>query len=105
MRRLVSISIFLAVFLVTSCGSPSETSEPEASGTMVAVIDGTRWQGELMAENKALRKGVEVHDDADKILAGNVASGGRLRSRLLARAGRGLPESDSLGGTPTLPGP
>ncbi len=46
----VGISIFLAVFLVTSCGSPSGTSEPEASGTMVAVIDGTRWQGELMAE-------------------------------------------------------
>lgn len=47
----------------------------------------------LAAENEALREGAEVHDRADKILAESVASGGRLHSRLLARAKRGLPGS------------
>jgi hypothetical protein len=50
--------------------------------------------GELVAENTALREGAEAHDEADKILAGSVASGGRLRAHLLARALRGLPGSD-----------
>jgi len=54
--------------------------------------------GTLAAENEALREGAEVHDRADKILAESVASGGRLRARLLARAKRGLQESDPHGG-------
>jgi hypothetical protein len=54
--------------------------------------------GELLSENKILRKGVEAHDRADRILAGPVASGGRLRARLLAHADRyELPESDPNG--------
>ncbi len=60
--------------------------------------------GALAAENKALRVGAEVHARADRILAESVASGGRLRARLLARAERGLPESDSHGGTSATTG-
>ena len=55
--------------------------------------------GELANENEALREGAEVHDRADKILAESVASGGRLHSRLLARARRGLPGSEPHGVT------
>ncbi len=55
--------------------------------------------GNLANENKALREGAEVHDRADQILAESVASGGRLHSRLLARAKRGLPESNQHVGT------
>lgn len=64
-----------------------------------------RLCGELSAENKALREGVEVHDRADKILAESVATGGELRARLLARAERGLPKSGPHGGTSTASGP
>jgi hypothetical protein len=42
--------------------------------------------GAARTENKALRQGVEVDNRADEILAESVASGGRLRSRLLAWA-------------------
>ena len=63
-----------------------------------------RLCGELSAENKALREGVEVHDRADRILAESVATGGELRARLLARAERGMPKSGPHGGTSTASG-
>jgi predicted GNAT family N-acyltransferase len=53
---------------------------------------GQRLIGELVAENRMLSEGVEVQDRAGRVLAENVASGGRLRSRLLARALRELPD-------------
>jgi hypothetical protein len=80
----------------------------------LAVLAGLGWYllgemkklcGTLLAENKALRVGAEVHDRADRILAECVASGGRLRARLLARALRGLPGSDPHGGTSATTGP
>ena len=68
-----------------------------AAGGWWAFATANKLIGELVAENKALRKGAEAHDDADKILAGPVVSGGRLRARLLARAQRyGLPGSGPL---------
>lgn len=60
--------------------------------------------GALATENNALREGAEVHDRADQVLAKSVASGGRLHSRLLARAQRGLPEPGTRGGTPATTG-
>jgi hypothetical protein len=51
-----------------------------------------RLIGELVNENRNLRGELEGKDRADRVLAENVASGGRLRARLLARALRGLPE-------------
>jgi hypothetical protein len=55
--------------------------------------------GKLIEENNSLREGAEVRSRVDRILAESVASGGRLRARLLARALRGLPESSQHGGT------
>ena len=61
--------------------------------------------GELLFEVKALRKGAEVHDDADEILARSVATGGKLRSSLLARAERGLSKSSPVGEASAPTGP
>jgi hypothetical protein len=64
-----------------------------------------RLIGELLNENRSLREGVEARGRVDRVLAGPVASGGKLRARLLARAERELSESDSLGGASTSAGP
>jgi hypothetical protein len=75
-----------------------------AAGGWFAYARAQKRSGAAKSENKTLRKGAEVLDAVVKILAEPVAFGGRLRTRLLARARKHeLSESSDSAETSALP--